>query len=414
MQKGGYDVVFIRDRNDRYAFSQPIWEDIPFVMSYEDVVSSSSYSWEHWKDIEVNQEWMPPSWLVDPLDLEIDLRKIGATPAPFWLKPLLNKYVAKGKHRLGVVATMQSCDVLLVCGIEAAILAMISGRPFIIWPHGGDIRMAAGLTAPPDSISVRVSYEMQKLLLVAAYDRAAYVGTHDAKALGGSAGDVGKALRNSNFIHLPIPVSCTPRASKLERKFRLAKLFEDLNLPAIDKEIVCLIPSRVDFNWKGHDLLLGALRRVTGLDKLHFIFSGWGKDYLYAKAYVTQHGLENQVSFLPFSLSKPKLAEFFTLVDFAVDQFRFMGTYGTASVEALAAGCPTMMWIDDKAFTDRGWEPPPVLNARSEMDIVNYLEQISCGSIDLENISRRSQAWIQRIHAPNVVLPHLLHYFEKM
>ncbi len=414
LRQAGQDVIFIRDRNDRYAFSQPVWEDVAFVMGYEDVAGSSSLSWEHWKRIEVDQQWLPPIWLVDPLDMQSNPIEIGDSTIPLWLKPLANQCIFQGKHRSGVVATMRTCDVLLVCGIEAAILAMVSGRPYIIWPHGGDIRMAAGLATPPKGMRARMSYELQKLLLLAAYDRAGYVGTHDARALGGSAGDVGKALRNTSFIHLPIPVSCRARASKTERNFRLSALCERLNLPAMQGGVIGLIPSRVDFTWKGHDLLLGALKRVTSRERLHLIFSGWGNDYAHAKTYVAQHGLEAQVTFLPFSLSKPVLAEFFTLVDFAVDQFRFMGTYGTALVEALAAGCPTLMWIDEHAFHARGWEPPPVLNAQSEVDIVECLENIACGAIDLEDISQRSQAWIQRVHAPEAVLPHLLHCFEKM
>ncbi len=414
LRHAGQDVIFIRDRNDRYAFSQPVWQDSAFSMGFEDVAISSSFSWKHWKHIEVDQQWLPPTWLVDPLDLQSDQIKICDAAVPYWLKPLANKYVFQGKHRLGVVVTMRTCDVLLVCGIEAAILAMLSGRPYIIWPHGGDIRMAAGIATPPKGMRVRMSYELQRLLLLAAYDRAAYVGTHDAKALGGSVGDVKKALRNTNFVHMPIAISCRARSGKMERHSKLTMLCKALNLPVIESEIICLIPSRVDFIWKGHDLLLGALKRATGREKLHLIFSGWGNDYAHAKTYVAQHRLEAQVTFLPFSLSKPLLAEFFTLVDFAVDQFRCLGTYGTALVEALAAGCPTMMWIDEQAFTARAWEAPPVLNAQSEEDIVSYLEKIACGSIDLEDISQRSQAWIQRVHAPEVVLPQLLHRFEKM
>jgi glycosyltransferase involved in cell wall biosynthesis len=156
------------------------------------------------------------------------------------------------------------------------------------------------------------------------------------------------------------------------------------------------------------------MSRVSNRERLHLIFSGWGNDYDQAQAYVAKHGLQDQVTFLPFSLSKPLLAEFFSLVDFAADQFCFMGTYGTALVEALAAGCPTLMWIEESSFVARGWEPPPVINAESEADIVCKLELIACGSIDLEDVSQRSQAWIGRMHAPEAVLPKILSCFVKI
>ena len=40
---------------------------------------------------------------------------------------------------------MKNFDYLFVCGVEATILAYISKVPYIIWPHGGDIRFASGL-----------------------------------------------------------------------------------------------------------------------------------------------------------------------------------------------------------------------------------------------------------------------------
>lgn len=412
LHNAGQKVVFIRDRNDRYAFSQPVWEDSEFVMSYDSVSGSSLLSWEDWRRIEIDHNWKPPTWLLDPLTTGLETKNSQATQS--WLSPLCSQYVRQSKHRRNVVDTMQACDVLLVCGIEAAILAMASGRPYIIWPHGGDIRMAAGLANPPKGFRVRLGYELQKILLLGAYDRASYVGTHDPRGLGGSAGDVGKALRRTSLIHLPIPALVKFRASKAERHSRLVALCQRLGIPPLQNEFIGLVPSRVDFAWKGHDLLLGALNRVSSKERLHLIFSGWGNDYVKAKDYVTRYGLSDHVTFLPFSLSKPLLAEFFSVVDFAVDQFRFLGTYGTALVEALAAGCPTLMWIDNNSFAARCWEPPPVMNAESEDDIVCYLERISCGTIDLEEFSKHSQAWIQRVHDPDSVLPHLLHLFEIM
>ena len=412
MHQAGLDVIFIRDRNDRYAFSQPVWEDTSFVMNYCKVAGSSSFSWEDWARIEIDQQWQSPTWLVDPLTFN-SAPKDGCA-LPTWLLMLGYRYVSQWKHRPGTVAAMQNCDVLLVCGIEAAILAMLSGRPYVIWPHGSDIRMAAGLATPPKGIRARMSFELQKVMLLAAYDRAAYIGTHDPKGLGGSAGNVRKALRRTSLIHLPIPAHRLFRLSKAERSSRLAPLCQRLGLPSIQGDIIGLVPSRVDFTWKGHDLLLGAMSRVSNRERLHLIFSGWGNDYDQAQAYVAKHGLQDQVTFLPFSLSKPLLAEFFSLVDFAADQFCFMGTYGTALVEALAAGCPTLMWIEESSFVARGWEPPPVINAESEADIVCKLELIACGSIDLEDVSQRSQAWIGRMHAPEAVLPKILSCFVKI
>jgi glycosyltransferase involved in cell wall biosynthesis len=412
LHQAGLDVVFVRDRSDCYAFSQPVWEDARLVMDYAEVAGSSAYTWEKWSRIEAENQWCPPEWLVDPLAYSAEpvIRSVG----PVLLELLGRRYIGQTKHRASVVAALQTCDVLLVCGIEAAILAMMAGRPYIIWPHGGDIRLAAGLTAPPKGFRARVSFEAQRTLLRAAYDGAGAIGTHDPKGLGGKAGYVGAALRKTELVHLPMPTALSVRVDKTARKSMLAGILRELGLPDIQADVVGIVPSRVDFAWKGHDLLLRAFSRAKGREQMHLIFSGWGNDYGKAKTYVEPQGLKGCVTFLPFSLSRPILAHFFSLADFAVDQFGYMGTYGTAMVEAMAAGCPTLMWIEDASFVARGWEPPPVINAEKEDDIVRKLELIASGAIDLAVESQRSQDWIRRVHAPAAVVPVLMQRFAEM
>ena len=40
---------------------------------------------------------------------------------------------------------MNSCDLIFVCGIEGAQMAYLSKKPYIIFPHGGDFRLAMGI-----------------------------------------------------------------------------------------------------------------------------------------------------------------------------------------------------------------------------------------------------------------------------
>ena len=64
----GVDVCFIRDRSDKYPFSQPVWEDQSFTMHYEEVPRASGWSWERWSQQERDVGWIPPTWMVDPLE----------------------------------------------------------------------------------------------------------------------------------------------------------------------------------------------------------------------------------------------------------------------------------------------------------------------------------------------------------
>ena len=415
LNSSGLDIEFIRDRSDSYVFSQPVWEDTKFFMNYEAVEQSTSLTWSDWKSIENKNNWRPPSWLVDPVDSTTKKIKLKIKSLP--LSIIANRYISQVPHRQSVIARMRKCNVLIVCGIEASILAMLSERPFLIWPHGGDIRVAAGIGQKPKNLRLKLSYELQRHLLLAAYEHAGLIGTHDAKGLAGSYGNIDKVLNGRKLAHIPIPSELHLRKNKESRRKSLKELFHQLGLNLPNTEYIGVVASRVDFNWKGHDLLLNALSELMhqkNKDNMHLIFSGWGRDYYLAKKFVIENKIEGMVTFLPFALSKPLLQQLFSAADFTVDQFRSMGTYGTAMVEALSAGAPTLMWIDTEAFIKRGWQPPPVINAHSTEDITNKLFQIANGEICLEALSKESQHWISLVHSYNAVIPNLVKQLAQM
>jgi len=60
LNHAGYPVCFIRDRNDKFAFSQPVWEDCSFTLPYQTVIESSSWPWEEWDSLERMNEWHAP------------------------------------------------------------------------------------------------------------------------------------------------------------------------------------------------------------------------------------------------------------------------------------------------------------------------------------------------------------------
>ncbi|WP_434685293.1 glycosyltransferase [Pseudanabaena minima] len=403
----GYDVCFIRDRTDKYPFSQPSWEDVSANLSYSQVAIAAQWTSEQWTDWEVQQSWQSPHWIVDP-----DHRgtSIGQPQIKCWLHKILFRHLLKYQPRWQkILFLMQTCDVLLVCGIEGEILAMLSGKPFAMWIHGGDIRTAAGLH-PPHAPNFRqwIYYQSQLELLRQSFRQTVFAGMQDPTGGGGHIGDAFKGLRTSRFGHLPIPLKANPRLSYQSRRQTLNELMSRLGLPIPQAEFIGFIPSRLDFYWKGHDRLLEALNRLSKIEreKIHIIASGWGKNYEDIRESIKHNNLENQFTLLPYVVSKPILYKFFASADFVIDQF-LMGSYGSSAIEAMSFSTPVMMYINSKNFEKQGWEPPPVLNANNVNEIYQILRKITTYQISLDELASSTYLWLKRNHSQEVVINQL-------
>jgi len=398
----GHDVLFIRDIFDLYPFSQPVWEDLSFTLPYEKIVLNN-FTLSDWRLFEKEHNWIRPSWYIEPSDRftlnnkDITLNLLSPLKAI-----LLKLYIKKEPHRLHVIKLMKSCDTLFVCGIEAEILAWFSGVPYVIWPHGGDSRMAAGLTPPSTkNLHQLIRHFAQYFFLRKSFKDALWIGSHSPK---GGGGHIGKVPFCQEYLPIPLP-SYTNRKSIKDRHKDLIDTCKKVGIVLPKANFYIFVPSRLDFFWKGTDRLLNAINRLGHkLDgKIHFIFSGWGSNYQDAKMYVSP----KNSTFLPCAVSKPILFEFFNSVDIVIDQF-ILGCYGTAAAEAMSCATPVMMYIDNHSFNSLGWPAPPVLNAQTEDEIFLTLNELVEEKIDLNAISEQVSLWFSKTHDENVVIPKFI------
>ena len=403
------DVSFIRDRFDSYPMSQPIWQDLSFGLKYEEM-NAGYFNHQDWTRFEDQRRWVAPSWLRDPLEgHNHDRGKIYGTLA---VRAYVSRRCARQELWARTLALIGAGDAAIVCGVQGTLIAAASGVPFVLRPHGGDIRMAAGYGAPTRSKSPRqrVGAALYGRALKDAFFAANIVGSHNPMGCSSHVVNLDRFLERIHFERILLPYRTRSRPCRAERRVKMTALLEKMDLPIPERELIGLIPSRIDYFWKGHDIWLEALRRTQHRD-VHWLVTGWGSDHAKAKKFVLENGLKESITFLSSALSRPLLAEFMQTSDLCVDQFRG-GGYGTAALESMANGTPVMMWINSKAFEKRAWEAPPVLNAGSAEDIVGILDRIRSGEIDLEERGRAAATWVSRNHAPEHVLPGLLRRLE--
>jgi glycosyltransferase involved in cell wall biosynthesis len=409
----GVDVCFIRDRSDKYPFSQPVWEDNSFTMHFEEVPRASRWDWEQWSRLERETGWAPPAWMVDPLqpsphrEVAVDLGGLAI------LDRIGTSRYLREPHRRHALAAMRACDALMVCGIEGSILARFSGKPYIIWPHGGDLMIAAGMLQPPlRQVRQWVVHGILARHLRAAFDGAICVGNHEPSGISNAFWGAEHYIQNLPVVFMPIPIPVRPRASADVRRERLAEVLREMGMDTEVNGLTGFVPSRIDYKWKGQDRLLSAIQMrnaVLRKARAKIIFAGWGGDLLHARQFAAENDIADITVFLDVAISKPLLFRFYDNVDFAVDQFT-LGMYGTAALEAMAGGCPLMIWLNN-AY-ERSWGAPPVMNVMTAEQIAQGLESLVTGQYDLQSASGALQSWMEKTHGALRVIPEVLAAFE--
>lgn len=404
-RRGNRPVRFITESRDTFPFSQPIWEDVAFTLPYPDI-DPACWDRTRWATLRTERAWTAPSFVYeDDAPTEADVlpprRRLGSIEAA----AVRLTGLGRSSHDRRILELMQTADVWVTSGVHATLLAWLSGKPSVIWPHGGDIRMAAEFGWNWKTLRPRrPSVQAMRWLLCRAYAEAIFIGSHDPS---GSGGHVTRVPFHVRWLPIPLSVRRT-RESAEERETERKSVLHELGVAVPAARYHVFIPSRIDYFWKGTDRLIEAIRSVAPKNTC-FIFAGWGRDYAAAARAI---GQSDRVIFLPCSISKPILYRMFGCVDLVIDQFMF-GTYGTSAVEAMSQGTPVMMRIDESCFRDKGWVPPPVLNCETVEGIAEVLASLDAGRLDLESARRATLDWIGRTHAEEVAVPCIARTIEQ-
>lgn len=386
----GFAVTFIQDRKDNFPHSQPVWEDVECFFR-----SGFDYQNIDWDTFEKDNNWVKPFWYFKPSFAIDGEREIFRKSPIFWpIKLAACRYLRKRPESLAIFETMKSCDFLIVSGIDASILAMLSGKPYMVFPHGSDMRVAIGAETAGTGWNARTL----EALLVYAFKKAACIGSQLPDASAEVSIREYKRLKDMRVDRVPLPYLSHARPSREIRREKLKTLFKKIDIDLVEADFYCFTPSRINFYWKGHDRLFEAIDQNREILKIHFIFLGWGDDYEQAMAYVDKHDLHRYVTVIPIFCSKQMLFRFFEAVDVIIDEFNGSGSYGTGLSEAMSHSCPVITWISDM-FDKPGWETPPVIQARSKEEIGEVIVKVSNGEIDLNDWSMKTAAWFNRVHS---------------
>lgn len=416
LAEAGHDVVFIRERDDHFVMSQPFWEDLRLTFPYDTLQQTTQLAGEDWDAFEREHGWEAPEWLWDP-------QSLSSSPQSEQAFEIAG--MGYSHTDAAIVNVMRSCDALLVCGTKPCLLAHYSGRPFVIQPAGGELLMAALLLRMPRELEWRAWFNSEawrtwwsgtpyEQAVADAFANCVAVGVHDPRLamtfpLRTYGRPLSRRLPHTQIRALGTHTSVQAPLQSTELQAARDQIAERLDFELPRDRLIVLVPSRVDFYWKGHDRLVEALQHPRISAEMHFIFCGWGKDFPALSAIAEQSGWS--VSFLRYVLSKPLLYDLMAAADIVVDNF-VSGHYGATGAEAMGRGTPVLMWCDPKQYTPSLGQPP-VLSARSKDEIEKTLLDCLDGSIDLSSRVALTHEWALTRHSTTATTSMLMDIFAE-
>jgi len=397
----GLDICFIRDRTDSSVFSQPVWQDMRWAPTSQEAKQTVNWTYHDWKEREEKLGWSAPKWFKDPIcDSEMPefppRPKLGNIEMCIILRML--KGLGSENSCESVIRLMRGCDLLLVCGVNAVLMARLSGVRYAICPHGEDIRQASGnYWMPANGVKEYLSRCLLTPILARAFKNADWIGVHDPQGVSFDRCTIPFELK-----YLPLPISLHSNVPDFCKIKLREKLSMELRISIDVAKYIWLIPSRIDKYWKNQRVFIEAIIKHDILKSSQIIIVGWGKDLEKFRQSIPKNA-SNTMRILEGPVSKPILYDLYRASDVVVDQFR-AGTYGTTLIEAASVGTAVMSFIKNSYFLKKDWSPPPVLNVRTTEEVKFVFDGILSGAICPNEVGFRCHEWMRKVHgADNVV-----------
>lgn len=170
---------------------------------------------------------------------------------------------------------------------------------------------------------------------------------------------------------------------------------------ALDADLLFFFPTRHDWTRPGadkaNDVFLHAFCRLRGLGRrVGLVCCEWGGDVAISKELLARGGATSAVRWIP-PLGLTRFGRMAKACDIVVDQFR-IGAFGGVTFKALAFGAPIMTYLDETAIQEVFAKPPPVVNCRTEEDIISATDRLLQERNLLTELSAAALQWLKTYH----------------
>jgi glycosyltransferase involved in cell wall biosynthesis len=131
-----------------------------------------------------------------------------------------------------------------------------------------------------------------------------------------------------------------------------------------------------------------------------------------SKALARELGIADRVVWIP-EMPRHQLISYYRHVDLTVDAF-YAGGFGSAALEAMACGCPVLMYLDEPNNRAVFGEVAPVVNAQTADDIAARIRRAAtaAGRAELREMAPRARGFVERHHSGTAVVPRYKRLYE--
>jgi len=166
---------------------------------------------------------------------------------------------------------------------------------------------------------------------------------------------------------------------------------------------VFFMPSRHHWREKGTDRVINAFSRFAKRDRTSLlVMVDWGTNITESKELVRKLAIPSRNIRFVQPMPKKDLIDMYNEADVVLDQFT-LGSWGTATPEAMACEKPVIMYYDAKVINECFGSLPPILNARTTDEI--YQRMIECRDPEARRkVGVASRTWVKRTHDPSLVV----------
>ena len=286
-------------------------------------------------------------------------------------------------------AYFKKYDIIHACATDPIYPMLVSpGKPYVTFEHGT-------MRDIPFEDSARGR------LLSLAYRKARKVIITNSDVLSSA-----KKLKVDNYVFIPHPIDETQYYP------RKTPLFDELrNKYNVDLVIFC--PVRHDWEVKGTDIHIRAFARYiknTGR-KVLLMLAAWGNEVTRSKALIQELGIEKNVAWFS-TLSKMKLIKHINASDVILDQLVYPCLSGIAP-GGMACAKPVIAAFKHETCQWCFDEPPPVLSAFTEEEVLAHLERLLEDKELRKKIGRKSREWMLKYHGWELVADRLIKVYRE-